>query len=236
MTDAISGKFDYASLKRTLKKEGVQGKDMQSALRQVAADNHIDNIKDLDKTKEITIDKSVFSSNESATDPFNIGQIQPFGNLFSFNKDAEIQPAVMNIAIKGDYDVKNMPEVFNADDYEVVDYDDFYTFGAASNDENDEEASKDGKKSSNDLFIKASELQPYAITNPINMFTQTPDMFNKLPDALKMNPQILMTDAMFGTPSQSDKNYSTDANTDREDLLEGAMSMEFDMSNDAFNA
>ena len=73
MTADLSGKFDYNSLVMMLRNKGVANKDLASATRKIGADNNIDDIKELDKSKDITIDSSIFNNiNEtSATNPFS---------------------------------------------------------------------------------------------------------------------------------------------------------------------
>ena len=60
MSGDLTGKFNYSSLIRTLKDNGVQNATI--AAKRVGRDNDIDNIKELDKNQEITIAQSIFDN------------------------------------------------------------------------------------------------------------------------------------------------------------------------------
>lgn len=247
MTDAISGRFDYNSLKSTLRQKGVKATNMYAALKQVAVDNHIDDIKNLDDKKEIKISESIFNKGQTDNSS-NINPIEAIGNLFFSNPDNQTSFLVGAKQINFD-DTDKLPEVYNDDDYEVVDYDEFYNFGDNNNVQahtmearfpagNGPQKEGDPNPQSPELMQFFTENSPYNqpdnafafnlnASNPIDGFNQ--NFLNQRPD--------IMANPAFSFIPQPDKNYSTEVNDkDREDLLEGAMEMDMDMSGNTFNA
>ena len=118
MTADLSGKFDYNSLVMMLRNKGVANKDLASATRKIGADNNIDDIKELDKSKDITIDSSIFNNiNETnATNPF------------SEKSESEL---LKSYGINPEEKLTNLPEIYNDSEYEIADYDDYYGFGSS---------------------------------------------------------------------------------------------------------
>ncbi len=125
MSGDLTGKFNYSSLIRTLKDNGVQAVTL--AAKRVGRDNDIENIKELDKSQEITIAQSIFNNAYTidATNPFeaqNTDAAFPLDNSYLEKLNAG------KIMSDGD-SVMKLPEIYNDDEYEVADYDDYYTFG-----------------------------------------------------------------------------------------------------------
>ena len=82
MSGDLTGKFNYSSLIRTLKDNGVQNATL--AAKRVGRDNDIENIKELDKNQEITIAQSIFDNayTVDATNPF---EVQNQTSMFPFD-------------------------------------------------------------------------------------------------------------------------------------------------------
>ena len=72
MSGDLTGKFNYSSLIRTLKANGVQNATL--AAKRVERNNDIENIKEIDKNQEITIAQSIFDNAYmvDATKPFEV--------------------------------------------------------------------------------------------------------------------------------------------------------------------
>ncbi len=125
MSGDLTGKFNYSSLIRTLKDNGVQNATV--AAKRVGRDNDIDNIKEIDGSEEIKIAQSIFDNAQTveATNPFelqNQAAIFPFDNAYTEKLNAG------KIMSDGD-SVMQLPEIYNDDEYEVADYEDYYNFG-----------------------------------------------------------------------------------------------------------
>jgi len=113
----FSGKFTYDGLRNALKQRGIQDSKLMSALSQIADKNDIDNIRDLDGEQNINVDSSIFNNFA----PLNVNSQQ--------DKDANLLRSYDAVfANIQDDNVDKLPPVFNADDYDVVDYDDYYAF------------------------------------------------------------------------------------------------------------
>lgn len=122
-TDALSGNYDYSSLVRELKNEGVTAANLTGALNQIADDNNISDIKNIDGSEEITINSSVFDQYASETNS-TVPMAVPTGTdevLSAYMIDYELEDGSTNV---------QLPPIYSDDDYEVVDYEDYYNFGS----------------------------------------------------------------------------------------------------------
>lgn len=224
MPEGLSGKFDFSSLKNTLKQEGVKTSQMNSALNRIAFENNVDNIEELDKSQEIQISQSIFES-------YAIGQA---ASALQPNKDELLMPYLANSsAIVENDDTNNLPEIYNDDDYEVVDYDDFYSFSS----ENDK---KEAKSDSNKIdfgTFKDKYANSFATQTPLNSDFALQQLFQKADinsDEL-LDKNELMS-ALYN-PVFNQQKYTEGADniqTEGQDPFSLGM-MDMDMSNDSFN-
>ncbi len=110
MTSEMSGKFDYSGLRSALKDNGVKTQFLNSAIRRVAKENGIDTPEQIDKSQQIKVSKSIF---EIYADKPAEETLAPYTEIDGI--------------IESDKPEK-LPEIFNDDDYEVAEYDDYYNF------------------------------------------------------------------------------------------------------------
>lgn len=125
MSGDLTGKFNYSSLIRTLKDNGIQNATITA--RKVGRDNDIDNIKEIDGSQEITIAQSIFN-NAFTVDSTNPFEVQNQSAIFPFDNSYAEKLNAGKIMTDGD-SVIGLPEIYNDDEYEVADYEDYYAFG-----------------------------------------------------------------------------------------------------------
>lgn len=229
MAADLSGSYDYNALLRTLKDNGVKSKDLMSAAKKVGADNDIDNIKDLDGTKEITISESIFKTVDSAnaTNPF---------------ENKENSEVLKSYAASSQTDIKNLPEVFNEDEYDVADYEEFYNFGSqeTTNDNAQEQnngSNENAKANSQDLAEAISQnIQNATIANQMIQNQAFMEQFGQAlgMDTNGMFDQSMLNSALFAS-MLNQKEQEIETSNSEEDSLSNGVMMEMDMQNDSFN-
>lgn len=245
MSGDLTGKFNYSSLIRTLKDNGVQNATL--AAKRVGRDNDIENIKELDKNQEITIVQSIFDNayTVDATNPF---EVQNQTSMFPFDSSYSEKLNAGKIMTDGD-SVMQLPEIYNDDEYEVADYDDYYTFGQTAEIQNaTAPASFHPADEVNDVKIKNL---PYIMGEEgevtINEFPVIPEQqgevslnlldseYNK--DANDYKNDAELASGLYSAPiTQRKDTESTDVPVpENEDMIKDDM-MDMDMQNDSFNA
>lgn len=245
MSGDLTGKFNYSSLIRTLKDNGVQNATI--AAKRVGRDNDIDNIKELDKNQEITIAQSIFDNayTVDATNPF---EVQNQTAMFPFDSSYNEKLNAGKIMADGD-SVMKLPEIYNDDEYEVADYDDYYTFGQTAEIQNaTAPASFHPADEVNDVKIKNL---PYIMGEEgevtVNELPATPEQqeevslnllgseYNK--DANDYKNDAELASGLYSTPiTQRKDTESTDVPVpENEDAIKDDM-MDMDMQNDSFSA
>ena len=245
MSGDLTGKFNYSSLIRTLKDNGVQNATI--AAKRVGRDNDIDNIKELDKNQEITIAQSIFDNayTVDATNPF---EVQNQTAMFPFDSSYNEKLNAGKIMTDGD-SVMKLPEIYNDDEYEVADYDDYYTFGQTAEIQNaTAPASFHPADEVNDVKIKNL---PYIMGEEgevtVNEFPATPEQqeevslnllgseYNK--DANDYKNDAELASGLYSAPiAQRKDTESTDVPVpENEDAIKDDM-MDMDMQNDSFSA
>lgn len=252
MTADMSGKFDYIGLRRTLKEKGVGAKDLSSALKQVGRDNDIDNIRELDKSEEITIAQSIFndalstqSTNLYASDGISAVSSEV---MFPYIKKDE---ALKSRRIIGDGDsVMDLPEIYNDDEYDVVEYDEFYGFND-NNETNQAEEAPEGaeendgttQQDENGLSFEAFKEQygeNIAATNVFASESEKNEALKKIFNMFDTNSnefleQSELTGAFYNSTVNQNKDIENDTVPTEGDELLGNGMMDMDMSNDSFN-
>lgn len=245
MSGDLTGKFNYSSLIRTLKDNGVQNATI--AAKRVGRDNDIDNIKELDKNQEITIAQSIFDNayTVDATNPF---EVQNQTAMFPFDSSYNEKLNAGKIMTDGD-SVMKLPEIYNDDEYEVADYDDYYTFGQTAEIQNaTAPASFHPADEVNEVKIKNL---PYIMGEEgevtVNELPATPEQqeevslnllgseYNK--DANDYKNDAELASGLYSTPiTQRKDTESTDVPVpENEDAIKDDM-MDMDMQNDSFSA
>lgn len=240
----LSGKFDYSALRRELKDGGVKNMYMNSALRKVAADNDIDNIKSIDGSEEIKIAQSIFNNAllaqgiNSSVDMANNEALLPYTN-----QDIE---GIAAGKIMGDGDnVMDLPEIYNDEDYEVVDYDDFYGFPTEETSEESETKDSNDKnnKQEDELDFDAfkdkyaNSFQTGTIANEAAQNEALKKIFGMLDvDSSDTLSKTELSGAYYSSMFNQERNLN-DINSmpqEGQDPLGGDM-MNMDMQNDSFN-
>lgn len=245
MSGDLTGKFNYSSLIRTLKDNGVQAATL--AAKRVGRDNDIENIKELDKNQEITIAQSIFDNayTVDATNPF---EVQNQTAMFPFDSSYNEKLNAGKIMTDGD-SVMKLPEIYNDDEYEVADYDDYYTFGQTAEIQNaTAPASFHPADEVNDVKIKNL---PYIMGEEgevtVNELPATPEQqeevslnllgseYNK--DANDYKNDAELASGLYSAPITQRKDAeSTDVPVpENEDAIKDDM-MDMDMQNDSFSA
>lgn len=245
MSGDLTGKFNYSSLIRTLKDNGVQNATI--AAKRVGRDNDIDNIKELDKNQEITIAQSIFDNayTVDATNPF---EVQNQTVMFPFDSSYNEKLNAGKIMTDGD-SVMKLPEIYNDDEYEVADYDDYYTFGQTAEIQNATAPASfhpvdevDDVKIKNLPYIMGEEGE---VT--VNELPATPEQqgevsinllgseYNK--DANDYKNDAELASGLYSAPITQRKDAeSTDVPVpENEDAIKDDM-MDMDMQNDSFSA
>ncbi len=243
MSGDLTGNFDYRSLINTLRDNGVQ--NTTSAAKKVGRDNDIDNIKDIDGSDEITIAQSIFNNAIQPQGDGSDTQVQGVSNELLLAYTGENAENIAAGKMMGDGDsVMSLPEIYNDDDYDVVDYDEFYGFTSEESTET-EEVSAEGENSeeseNSGLDFEAFKAQ-YGGQFATDTITDTAAQ----EEALKQIFGLIDTDsndyidnqelaAMYYTaPVNEQKDYGATEDREGEDLLGGGL-MEMDMQNDSFN-
>ena len=156
----LTGNFNYASLKDAIQKRGVGGANLDAALTKIAGQNNIDDITKLNGSKNITVEGSVFDQYASVVNP--AAQIT---NPFEINKPSDDNKTSQDTSITSLFGNKykneeDLPEIFNEDDYDVVDYDDYYNFGGTQGGQNQEQsvAQQDSTRSMNFEEFKEAHM------------------------------------------------------------------------------
>lgn len=247
MSGDLTGKFNYSSLIRTLKDNGVQNATV--AAKRVGRDNDIDNIKEIDGSEEIKIAQSIFDNAQTveATNPFelqNQAAIFPFDNAYTEKLNAG------KIMSDGD-SVMQLPEIYNDDEYEVADYEDYYNFGDVAQNpitEGDVPESFHPADEIDDVKIKNMPYVPGEDDNVTvrelpGTFGQENDVklrllnsdYNKDTNDYKNDAEL--ASGLYSAPITQKKDAeSTDAaQSENEDVIKDDM-MDMDMQNDSFNA
>lgn len=231
-TERLTGNFSYYTLKQAVKKKGVKDADLSAALSRIANANNIDDIKNLDGSEKISINTSVFEQyiSNNAANPVN--QEEP---LAAYNKNSSL--------LNPDTDINTLPGIYNDDDYDVVDYDEFYGFESEDVDEdidnadNAEEENKpkdnikldfdDFKDNFEDLFekeIKTSKNKDKALENIFNKFDKNSDSYldgKELEGAKLLNPYL------------KNQNSQDMSSIEGEDGI--SLTMQMDMSGNSFD-
>lgn len=230
-TDNLSGTFTYDGLRAALKQKGIQNNNMNSALRQIADKNNLDNIRDLDGKQQVNVDASIFNKFASPVEKVDTKKDEDI--LKSYDIDTT------NI---GDDGFAKLPEVFDADEYEVVDYDDYYGF-AEENKENATDPinrknnnADDTSKMSYDQFKNEFQLPSGSKVNMNNDEVSIQQLFNsfdKNSDSYLDKTEQNAAKKAFQGPKQ-DK-MSIDPFKSEEDPFAGSLQMEMNMSGDSFN-
>lgn len=245
MSGDLTGKFNYSSLIRTLKDHGVQ--NAVSAAKKVGRDNDIDNIKEIDNSQEITIAQSIFDNayTVDATNPFDV---QNQTAMFPFDSSYAEKLNAGKIMTDGD-SVMKLPEIYNDDEYEVADYDDYYAFGQQA-----EKQDMIFPKNIQPIDKKDDEVirtLPYILgEEKEGTFTTMPYIigeehdykvvllnndYNK--DANDYKNDAELASGLYSTPITQKKDAeSTDViHPENEDIIKDDL-MDMDMQNDSFSA
>lgn len=246
MSGDLTGKFNYSSLIRTLKDNGVQNATL--AAKKVGRDNDIENIKELDKNQEITIAQSIFDNayTVDATNPF---EVQNQTSMFPFDSSYSEKLNAGKIMTDGD-SVMKLPEIYNDDEYEVADYDDYYAFGQSYENAGLDESSQYLK------LISAEDLENFRLL-PYTIGDDSEYSFRPLPyipDGQQDKYKELLTNeqnknandyvddaefaySLYSTPIAKKKETepSDVVTSENEDMIKDDM-MDMDMQNDSFNA
>lgn len=185
----FSDKFTYDSLRNALKQKGIQDSKLMSALSQIADKNDVDNIRDLDGEQNINVDASIFKTFA----PLNVNSQQ--------DKDENLLKSYDEVfANIQDDNVDKLPPVFDADDYDVVDYDDYYAF-----------ANPAAQNMPQNPPMPNPAMQN--MTNPMDMQNmQNPAMMNML------NPADAFGDANSDSNNQNDNQNSQNNNNSKMDF------------------
>ena len=118
--EGLSSHFgSFAAFRNALKNHGIEDRYMNPAIEKIASQNNlsVDELKEIDGSEKIDIAGSIFQT--YATAPVQAAQN---------DNDKDVLKSFFEV---NDDNVK-APEVFNMDEYEVADYDDYYNFGAAN--------------------------------------------------------------------------------------------------------
>lgn len=266
----LSGKFDYNGLKNILREKGILNKDLNKAIRQVESDNNIDSIKDADEKQKMVISDSIWNFTNPAslsTKPEYLDEENPFGNVWAKMQTAGTNSAqdstfsgyngalnnefTFNLAdnkIIGDgTNLMDMPEpLYDIDEYEAVDYEEFYNFGdeteetekTEEKDESKDKADEEEKLDLNTFETKyGGQFASSGVTDTQKQEAMK-NIFNKL-DANSSGylEQSELAGAFYSSALSKDKKDTTieSAPLEGDNLLGGEM-MEMDMSNDSFSA
>ena len=125
--ERLSGNFSYYTLKQAVKKEGVKEADLSAALKKIAAANNIDDITQLDGSEKISFSTSVFSKYITAE---NTNQTNPIQNEETLKIYSTANADLLNPNKILSTNINSLPAIYNDDEYDVVDYDEFYGFDA----------------------------------------------------------------------------------------------------------
>ena len=125
--ERLSGNFSYYTLKQAVRKEGVKEADLNAALKKIAAANNIDDITKLDGSEKISFNTSVFGQYITAE---NTNQTNPIQSEETLEIYSSTNADLLNPNKVFKTNINDLPEVYNDDEYDVVDYDDFYGFDA----------------------------------------------------------------------------------------------------------
>ena len=125
--ERLSGNFSYYTLKQAVRKEGVKEADLNAALKKIAAANNIDDITQLDGSEKISFSTSVFSKYITTE---NTNQTNPIQNEETLEIYSSANADLLNPNKVFKTNINDLPEVYNDDEYDVVDYDEFYGFNA----------------------------------------------------------------------------------------------------------
>lgn len=231
-TDNLSGTFTYDGLRAALKQKGIQNNNMNSALKQIADKNDLDNIKDLDGKQQVNVDASIFNKFASPVKDVDV------------KKDEDILKSYdIDVASIGDDGFAKLPKVFDADEYEVVDYDDYYGFAGENNENATDPIGKkndstDGSsKMSYDQFKNEFQLPSGSKVNINNDEASIKNLFNTFDtnsDSYLDKTEQAAAKMAFQGPKKQD-GTNTDPFKSEEDPFAGSLQMEMDMSGDSFN-
>ncbi len=221
MTSDLTGKFDYSNLKQTLKENGVKTFDIAAALKQIAKENNIDlsELQNLDGTKDVSVDSSIFA------------QYAP--SLQGADEAEADEATLLPYTAKALDDTDEAPEIYNDDDYEVADYDDFYNFeGTAPKEETKEGLDFKGFKTQyQDSFVATNTIADEGKKEEAlkNFFAKLDTNSDELLQQSELSGSYFAS--LFGHQKYTDTEINS---SDEEDFLGNGM-MDMDMSNDSFN-
>lgn len=228
-TEGLFGNFTFNSLRSILKEKGIKEKDMSSALNKIAEKNNVDDVLNLNGAKKIEIDESIFNIFNFTPSVENPYSVNNNNEVLKF-LDKDFEEAMFSPLQDGER--FTLPEVYNDDDYEVVDYDDFYSF-------KDTDKETDNKEQEEEKLDFSAFKEKYEEANKNKAATNINDkklkeMFDKID---KNSDSYLdkdeLKDAKMSFLTQKKDNENTNP-LEGEDLL-GAYTMESDMSGNAFN-
>ncbi len=229
-TEGLFGNFTFTTLRNVLKEKGVQDKDMSAALNEIAEKNNIDDIRNLDGNERIKIDGSIFNFTQGVDNPYASNDNDVLKSV-----DKDFEEAMFSPGKNGEN--ITLPEIYNDDDYEVVDYDDYYSFGGADTetDTDNSNNNKDDKKrlNFNDFKERYEEANKDEAGTTIN-YKKLKEMFDKIDknsDSYLDKKEIKDAKVSFLTQKKDKEDTNP---MEGEDLL-GANMMEMDMSGNAFN-
>ena len=253
MSGDLTGKFNYTSLIQTLQDNGVN--NTTSAARKVGNDNDIDNIKDIDGTEEITIAQSIFNG------AFQTEEVNGYNSSVQAAQDESLLPytgsdadaLAMGKVMSDGGGVMELPEIYNDDDYDVVDYDEFYGFEdeditqTSYTDETEEttdETTSDEEEAADEgLDFEAFKAQYGStfVTDTISNQTSSDEILANIFNAFDQDSNDYIDDAELASglyAFQQGQKKDTDTfdviQNDGEDLIGDDM-MNMDMQNDSFN-
>lgn len=241
-TDKLTGNFNYYSLRQAVKKHGVKESDLNSALKKIADANNIDDITKLDGSEKISVSTSVFAQfiNIGITNPF-INKPEETLEIYSSAHSDLLNP---NKVISTN--INDLSEVFNDDEYEVVDYDDFYSFNSGDEAQNkDEVESKEDNANSQqkgmdfDTFKENydnifSSGVAENIKNDDSELKNIFNIFDKNSDSYLDSNELLEASMTSTQNAKSEFEIKNEPNSEGDEKVDLG-NMETDMSGDSFN-
>ncbi len=237
-TDKLTGNFTYSSLKQTIKNKGIVGQNLSEALKKIAAANGIDDITKIDGSQKITVGESIFekyaSQNQDLSTSDNSDILKSYSASFldAFNTNKVLST-----------DLNSLPEIFNDDDYDVMDYDDYYDFQNNLNPSSGEEVSSENKADKANSEDKGLDFEAFSEkygnifsdSSNLNSDTQLKQIFNafdKNSNSYLDNSELKKMNLHGFSTTKEDKQENI---PDKEGEGQMMPDMETDMSGDSFN-
>ncbi len=213
-----------------LKRLGIRQSDMAPAIKEILSYNNINDAKNIDNDR-LNIQQSVFTKYAS-DNPFEVHE--------TFYKDETLLP--YNTEIKDD--TQKLPEIFNDDDYDVVDYDDYYSFGSNAENTNGVQDSS-SKNTTNPLDDSATKeiidkaLEKFKLTDLVKRYIpkdEVKEIYEKANGDIKKFIEGIIG-AISEHTNEINKNKSgfDDITISDEDNFLTNGSMDMDMQSDSFN-